>query len=125
MSDMIEKIESKQCLDRAMDLESLKPPPDLLQALLILEPVAASTTNVIDPQLRVLDGGVDDWEIYTTRQQVEQASIENTYTGNDGENSDIESDSDSCISGDSITRKVNLVALNRDFVAYMAIGICC
>ena len=99
----------------AEDLESLQAPPDLLQALLMLEPAATSTTSVIDPQLLGLGGETGDWEIYTTRQQVDQAGIANTYTGNlnNCEDSGGESDSDSsCISTDSITRNANFVALN-------------
>jgi len=49
------------------DLESLKAPPDLLQALLLLDPVAASPSSVIDPQLLAHDKEARDWKIYTTR----------------------------------------------------------
>ena len=66
----------------AEDIESLKAPPDLLQALLLLEQEATSASSVIDPQLLALGGETGDWEIYTTRQQVEQAGINNTSTGN-------------------------------------------
>ncbi|RPA95172.1 hypothetical protein L873DRAFT_1846183 [Choiromyces venosus 120613-1] len=100
------------------DLESLQAPPDLLQALLLLEPTPASATSTIDPQLLTLDFE-EDIEIYTTRREAEQryttesASGENSFTVDDGEDLTGESDSDSsCISSDSIIRNANFVSLN-------------
>ncbi|RPB02711.1 hypothetical protein L873DRAFT_1841602 [Choiromyces venosus 120613-1] len=100
------------------DLESLQAPPDLLQALLLLEPTPASATSTIDPQLLALDFE-EDSEIYTTRREAEQryttesASGENSFTVDDGEDLTGESDSDSsCISSDSIIRNADFVSLN-------------
>ena len=96
----------------AEDIESLKTPLDLLQALLLLEPVAAIASNVIDPQLLTHDSEAGDCEIYTTSQQVEEARIGNELSGNDSGSCAGDSDSDSCTSTDSITRNANFVALN-------------
>ena len=85
---------------------------DLLQALLLLEPVAAIASNVIDPQLLTHDSEAGDCEIYTTSQQVEEARIGNELSGNDSGSCAGDSDSDSCISTDSITRNASFVALN-------------
>ncbi|RPB06190.1 hypothetical protein L873DRAFT_1851141 [Choiromyces venosus 120613-1] len=101
------------------DLELLQDPPDLLQALLLLEPTPASATSTIDPQLLALDFEEEDIEIYTTRREAEQryttesASGENSFTVDDGEDLTGESDSDSsCISSDSIIRNADFVPLN-------------
>jgi len=48
------------------DLESLQSPPDLLQALLISEPIASTNSGTINPQLLALDSQIPDIEIYTT-----------------------------------------------------------
>ncbi|RPB04969.1 hypothetical protein L873DRAFT_1840235 [Choiromyces venosus 120613-1] len=101
------------------DLESLQAPPDLLQALLLLEPTPSSATSTIDPQLLALDFEEEDIEIYTNRREAEQryttesTSGENSFTVDDGEDLTGESDSDSsCISSDSIIRNANFVSLN-------------
>ena len=53
------------------DLESLQPSPDLLQALLILEPIASTNSGTIDPQLLALNRQIPAIEIYTTREAAE------------------------------------------------------
>jgi len=86
------------------DLESLQPPPDLLQALLMLGPSPLRTT------------GTPEVEIITGCGQVQQRDIEirgsQALAGSDCEDLGSESDSDSsCTSSDSIVR-------NRDFVTF-------
>ena len=87
------------------DLESLQPPPDLLQALLMLEPSPLSTP------------GMGEVEIITGSCQVQERNIEinrrQVLAGSDSENLGSESDSDSsCISSDSILRNADFVTFN-------------
>jgi len=96
------------------DLESLQPPLDLLQALLILEPIASTNSGTIDPQLLTLDSQIPDIEIYTTREGAEaRYGLGNTIIVDDRENCAEESDSDSSsISADSIMRNANFVSID-------------
>jgi len=56
----------------AQDLELLEPPSDLVQALLLLEPMSVTRTNDIDPQLPAYDDDAGDLHIYIgSRCQVE------------------------------------------------------
>ena len=93
------------------DLESLEAPPDLAQALLLLEPMSVTPSNVIYPQMLALDGEDGDLQIYTRSQgQVEAGA---SHMDEDSHDSDSESNSgSSCVSTDLITRNANFVAFN-------------
>jgi len=99
------------------DLESLQP-PDLLQALLLLEPASISSSIPIDPQLLALSGEAQDFEIYTNSAAAGngyegQREAGNSLTEANSVDLGSESDSDSsCISNDSITRNADFVAFN-------------
>lgn len=100
------------------DLESLQPPPDLLQALLLLEPASISSSITIDPQLLALSGEAEDFEIYTRSGAAGngyegQREAGNSLTEANSVDLGSESDSDSsCTSNDSITRNADFVAFN-------------
>ncbi|RPA89116.1 hypothetical protein L873DRAFT_1894386 [Choiromyces venosus 120613-1] len=94
------------------DLESLLPPPDLLQVLTLLEPPAIFNTSVIDPQL--LDSANRILELEHEMRQPGSGigNILSQDTENYGTDKDLgdESDSDlSCISLDSIVQNANFV----------------
>ncbi|RPA97626.1 hypothetical protein L873DRAFT_1844659 [Choiromyces venosus 120613-1] len=96
------------------DLESLLPPPDLLQVLTLLEPPAIFNTSVINPQL--LDSANRILELEHEMRQPGSGigNIPSQDTENYGTDEDLgdESDSDlSCISLDSIVQ-------NADFVGF-------
>ncbi|RPA90055.1 hypothetical protein L873DRAFT_1795730 [Choiromyces venosus 120613-1] len=96
------------------DLESLLPPPDLLQVLTLLEPPAIFNTSVIDLQL--LDSANRILELEHEMRQPGSGigNIPSQDTENYGTDEDLgdESDSDlSCISLDYIVQ-------NADFVGF-------
>ena len=100
------------------DLESLLPPPDLLQALLLLEPTdTTGNINVIDPQLLQNTEEVDNFEIHGMLYPIVNADLILNASGieDQASNDDMvdESDSDgSCVSMDSIMRNADFVDLN-------------
>ena len=90
----------------AQDLESLEPPPDLLLALLLLELISHSTSNVIDSQLLALSGEVENG-------LGGQRGVKTSHSGDNSEDSGNESDSgSSSTSNDLITSIANFVAFN-------------
>ncbi|RPA93478.1 hypothetical protein L873DRAFT_1793609 [Choiromyces venosus 120613-1] len=97
------------------DLESLQPPPDLLQALLLLEETSVPRSVVIDPQLLNYQDKEREWDIDRVQQYTEggdgqqRGNNESTWIlESDSEDLAGESDSDSsCISYDSIARNAD------------------
>ena len=94
-------------------MESLEASPDLVQALLLLEPMSVTHSNVIDHQLLAPNGEAGDLQIsISSRRQGEGGA---RYMADDSCDSDTGSESNfgsSCISTDSITRNANFEAFN-------------
>ena len=97
----------------AQDLELLEASPDLVQALLLLEPMSVTHSNVIDHQLLAPNGEAGDLQISISSGC--QGEGGTRYMADDSCDSDTGSESNlesSCISTDSITRNANFEAVN-------------
>ncbi|RPB04656.1 hypothetical protein L873DRAFT_1928353 [Choiromyces venosus 120613-1] len=94
------------------DLESVLPPPDLLQVLTLLEPTAIINTSVIDLQLLDIANRILELEHEMRQPGSRIGNIPPQDTENYGMDEDLgdESDSDlSCISLDSIVQNADFV----------------